>query len=800
MRISLNWLKDYVDLDLEPNALAARMTMLGLEIEGIEAPGAGITRLVVGQIESIEPHPNADKVVVCKTRVGEGEPLQIICGAKNMSVGDKVPTALVGATLPGGFEISQRKMRGVESFGMMCAADELGLGDDHSGLIILDPSLPVGIDAKPILGLDDVIFEIEVIPNRGDWASMIGVARELAALLGKEVRLPEAHVSETGPAVDALSSVTNDAPALCPRYLGRLIEGVKIGPSPQWLCNRLTAAGMRPINNVVDVTNYVLLETGHPLHAFDRDLLDEHRIVVRQAAEGEKMKTLDGQERTLASSMLVIADATRVQALAGIMGGEHSEVGESTVNLFLESAWFDPISVRRTARNQAIVTESSQRFQRGADPEMAAFAIDRAARLIQELAGGAVAKGRLDSYPKPMERRIVRLRHARANAVLGVEVPVAAQCQYLERLGFEPATQDAAGAEYLVPTWRHDVTLEADLIEEIARLHGYENIPATLPRIRPVEQRFAPQHAALRALRNHLAGQGLTEVYHWTFGSTEDLERAGIGDASTPMVRLQNPLSERHAAMRISLVPALLNHVAHNLNRGARAIASFELGPVYQPREGADLPGQRTALGIALTGKASAQHWSEPEREADFYDIKGIAENLAAYFQKRLTLNPLDAAPFQQGQAAALSLDGASLMRIGKVDPAIAKRFGIDPAQAVYLLELDVEPLLRSEAKPALFAPVPAYPPSLRDLAVVVDREVPAAALLATAQKAAGTMVKSVAIFDVYTGKQVPEGKKSIALGLVFQSHERTLTDKDTQKTMDKILRSLEVNHQAVLR
>ena len=800
MRISINWLKDYVDIDLTAEELAERMTMLGLEIEAVEAPGAAITNVVVGQIESIEPHPNADKVVVCKTRVGEDEPLQIICGAKNMKVGDKVPTALLGAKLAGGFEIKQRPMRGVESFGMMCAADELGLGDDHSGLIIMDPNLPVGADAKPYLGLDDVIFDIEVIPNRGDWASMIGVARELAALLGTELRLPEASVEEAGPAVDSLSSVTNEAPDFCPRYLGRVMQGVKIGPSPQWLCNRLIAAGMRPINNVVDVTNYVLLETGHPLHAFDYDLLAENRIVVRRATEGEPMKTLDGQARTLTGEMLVIADAAQPQALPGIMGGEHSEVGEGTVNLFLESAWFDPVNVRRTARSQAIVTESSQRFQRGADPEMAAFAIDRTARLIQELAGGTTATGRIDSYPTPFARRELRLRYARANAVLGVEVTQESQRQYLEHLGFELLRSDEEGVEFQVPTWRHDVTIEADLIEEVARLHGYNNIPVTLPRIRPVERRFAPQHAALRALRNHLVEQGLTEVYHWSFGNADELERAGMGNADTPMVLLQNPLSERHAALRITLVPALLNHTAHNLNRGARAIASFELGPIYRPKDGADLPDQRTALGIVLTGKAEAQHWSTKEREADFFDLKGIAEDLADYFQKRFALTPLEAAPFQAGQAATIVLDGAELGRLGKVDPAVAERFGIDRLQAIYLLELDAEPLLRGQRKPVQFTQIPAFPPALRDIAVLVDGSVPAAHLQATAQKAAGRLLQSVAIFDVYTGQQIPAGKKSVALGFVFQSHERTLTDKETQKAMDKILKSLQTNHGADLR
>ncbi|HNT89306.1 MAG TPA: phenylalanine--tRNA ligase subunit beta, partial [Candidatus Hydrogenedentes bacterium] len=367
MRISLNWLKDYVDIDVDADQLAEDMTMLGLEIEAVEQLGADITNVFVGRILSIEPHPDADNLVVCKTDVGHGEPLQIICGAKNMKVGDKVPTAVVGAKLAGGFEITKRKMRGVDSYGMMCAADELGLGEDHSGLIIMDPATPVGRDAKPYLGLDDVVFEIEVLPNRGDWASMIGVARELAARYGRPLHVPAIKLQEMATPASQFSSVTNEAPVLCPRYIGRVLNGVKVGPSPDWMCNGLLAAGQRPINNVVDVTNYVLLETGHPLHAFDYSLLAEHRVIVRRAKPGETMRTLDGEARTLTDQMLVIADAERPQAVAGIMGGEHSEVGEGTTTVFLESAYFDPVSIRRTSRALGLMTESSQRFQRGAD-------------------------------------------------------------------------------------------------------------------------------------------------------------------------------------------------------------------------------------------------------------------------------------------------------------------------------------------------------------------------------------------------------------------------------------------------
>ncbi|MEA3364283.1 MAG: phenylalanine--tRNA ligase subunit beta, partial [Candidatus Hydrogenedentes bacterium] len=409
MRISLNWLREFVDIDNDVDKVAHELTMLGLEIETIERLGADLSDVVVGEIKSIKPHPDADKLVVCQTDIGEPHPLQIICGATNMSVGDKVPTALEGATLAGGFKIKRRKMRGVESQGMMCAADELGLGSDHSGLLILPPDTPIGADALELLGLNDTVFEVEITPNRGDWAGMIGVARELAALHNSQLRLPQFDLTEGKQEAADLSSVTIEAPDLCPRYAGRVITGVKIAPSPLWVCQRLIAAGQRPINNIVDITNLVLLETGHPLHAFDYNELQEKRIVVRVAKQDETIETLDEQSRKLSPDMLVIADAAHPVALAGIMGGADTEVGEGTTDVFLESAYFHPPSVRRTARTLGITTEASQRFQRGADPEMAVWALDHAAFLIQKVAGGSVAKGRLDEYPKPLPKKSLTL-------------------------------------------------------------------------------------------------------------------------------------------------------------------------------------------------------------------------------------------------------------------------------------------------------------------------------------------------------------------------------------------------------
>ncbi len=798
MRISLNWLKEYVDIPVDADTLAEHLTMLGLEIEAMDRPGAEISEVYIGQILSIEPHPDADKLVVCRTDIGREDPLQIICGATNMKVGDKVPTAVVGATLPGGFAITRRKMRGIESFGMMCSPKELGLGEDHQGLMILEPDTPVGADARTILGLDDVILDIEVTPNRGDWASMIGVARELAAFYNTPCRIPELRLRETGEAATALSSVTIEDPEKCPRYIGRVLDGVRLGPSPAWLCRRLIAAGQRPINNVVDITNYVLLETGHPLHAFDYDKLAENRIVVRCARPGESMATLDGTVRQLTPDMLVIADAKAPQAVAGVMGGADSEVGEGTSRIFLESACFHPVSIRRTSRALGLVTEASQHFQRGADPEMAVYAIDRAAMLMQELAGARIAPGLLDAYPRPCMTPVIRLRHARANALLGTDIDAETQRNILRRLGFGIGNDTDESCDCTAPTWRPDVSQEADLIEEIARLHGYEKIPVTLPQVRQSEMVFAPHESKLRKLRRLLVDIGLTELVNWTFSSRDNVLRAKLSPEYLDMVTLQNPLSENHATMRSSLIPGLLANAAFNLNHGVERMAAFELGPVYKPLKNNNLPDERMRVGVVLVGPRQEPHWSESLQPFDFYDLKGVAETILDFFDEAVNLCENDLDIFQPGQSAEIQVNGAPFGVLGKVSVAVLKAFDIE--KPVYLLELDLKHLLEKPKIHPQFEAMPAFPPCLRDMAVVVDREVPVGKLLAAAAQAGGTLLKKINVFDVYTGEPIPIGKKNVALSLAFQSPDKTLTDADTQKSWDRILKRLEKEFNAVLR
>lgn len=798
MRVSLNWLKDYVGINLSVDELSHQLTMLGLEIEKVERPGAEISNVFVGKILSIEKHPDADKLVVCRTDIGCGEPLQIVCGAKNMKEGDLVPTAVVGATLPGGFQIARRKMRGIESHGMMCSSRELGLGESHDGLLILDPQIPVGKDVVELFGLDDAVFEIEVTPNRGDWASMIGVARELSALHDVPLHIPEVRIPETAQPASFLSSVTIEAPDLCPRYAGRVLTEVKIGPSPAWLCRKLEAAGQRPINNVVDITNFVLMETGHPLHAFDYERLSENRIIVRKARPSETIITIDGETRTLDTGMLVIADAQVPVAVAGIMGGRESEVGESTTSVFLESAYFDPKSVRKTSRALGLATEASQRFQRGADPDMVPYALDRAASLMQELAGAQVAQGQIDAYPKPLVPREVTLRYDRSDALLGTVISPEKQRKFLHNLGFEISKTDASACTVFVPLRRHDVKHESDLIEDIARLYGYESIPSRLPRIRAVEKVFAPHADRVRQLRSFLTGIGLAEFMSMTFSSIHAVQQSGLPDTSLDMVSLENPLSEQHSTMRSSLIPGILGAVSRNIRHGSHDIAAFEIGPVFIPEHAAELPSEPLRLALVLTGNAQLPHWSISNRNTDFFDIKGRIEAVLDWFRQPCEFAPCGDPPFETSEAAQVIGPKGPLGSAGRVRASIAERY--DLTQAVYIAELSLGSLLASRPTQFSFQRPAAYPPSLRDLAVVVDETVPAAVVRVTAERAGGSLLKSVQIFDIYRGPSIQAGKKSIALGLVFQASDRTLTDNETQKTWDRILKTLEMECQASLR
>lgn len=797
MRVSLNWLREFVEFDQSPSELADTLTMLGLEIESIESMDEGVENIKVGEIQSIEPHPDADRLVVCKTDVGGGEPLQIVCGAKNMSVGDRVPTAVVGGSLPG-FKIGKRKMRGVESQGMMCSAKELGLGEDHSGLLILDQTSEIGADAVELLGLDDTVLDIEITPNRGDWAGMIGIARELAAHLGVPLTLPDDSVNETDDPAEKLSSVTIEDAELCPRYAGRILRNARVGRSPAWLCQRLVAAGQRPINNIVDITNYILMETGQPLHGFDFDTLAEQRIVVRRAKAGEKMKTLDGEDRALLNDMLVIADAKSPVAIAGIMGGAESEVGEGSSNVFLESAYFLPASIRKTSRALNLISEASTRFQRGADPDMVVYAANRAARLMADIAGAKVQRGILDEYPNPLSEKKVTLRFARTNAMLGTAIGPDEQRRILGSLGFEASDSSGESSAFGVPARRHDVAHEADLIEEVARLHGFDDIPTTLPRVRPREEVLAPEAGFERSLRAYLVGLGLTELSGLTFTSDAALQQTKLQFNESRLVRLENPLSERHAIMRPSLIPGMLEAVSRNERHGIDQLRLFEMGPAFTADDALELAREDTHVTIALMGTQTARTWHGESDPVDIYDVKGIAEAILEHSGIDAEYGHTEIAPFAAGQCAEIETEGGVIGYLGKIDVDIADRFEI--RRPVYVLDLNVSTLRALPRTTSSFEPIPKFPPALLDMAVVVNTETPAHEIQKSAEKAGGKRLKRAEVFDVYTGDQVEAGKKSVALKLIFQVPDRTLTDKETGKDYEKIKEALAHEFGATLR
>ncbi len=803
MLISVNWLRDFVDIDVGPEEVARELTMAGLEVEGINRPGAGLDQMVVGKILKIQPHPNAEKLVYCHVDVGQSEPVWIVCGATNMKEGDHVPTALVGSTLPGDVRIKKTKIRGIVSHGMMCSSAELKVGEDASGLLILNPDTPIGKPISEFSPFNDSVLDIDVLSNRPDALSQFGVAREVAVLLGKPLQWNPPEVVEEGPPIDEVTSVEIADPDLCGRYAARVVQGITIGPSPPWLADRLTQVGIRPINNVVDVTNYVLMELGQPLHAFDYDLLRENRIVVRRAEAGEKIRTLDGEERTLAEEMLVIADAERPVALAGIMGGGDTEVSQSTRNILLESANFNPRCIRRTANTFGITTESSYRFEREVDPELVVSGIDRAAQLIGELAGGKVCKGVIDCYPGREEPRRLTLRPQRVNQVLGTDLAPEEMRSILETLGLkveggdgEPSKDSVFTVE--VPTFRRDVEREIDLIEEIARIHGYGKIPSVLPKMETSPAETDAEFRFLRQVRRNLTAAGLCEAV--TYGFTTRAAQEAVVDGGTEQVEVANPIASDQEVLRSSLLPGLLAAVSYNLSRQLRSVKLFEVARIFSPTQDGKLPQESLRIVAVITGPGVESKWPEKERELDFYDIKGIAEHLLKSLGiEGVRWEPGVGKPYHPDASARALLEGVELGRIGLIQPKIAAQFEVD--QEAYGLEMDgllLKDLTESSA--VAMKPIPRYPAARRDLAIVLEAGVAAEQVEEVIRRSGGQNLEQTILFDVYQGDPVPKGKKSLAYALTYRSESKTLSDKDVEKLHNRVVNSLEKEFEATLR
>ncbi len=808
MNVTLNWLKNYIDFEFSPNELADRLTMLGVEVESIKQLGAELEGVVVGSVTAIRPHPNADKLVLCQVDVGGTEELQIVCGAPNVREGMLAPVATIGATLPIGLTIKRAKLRGEESHGMLCSEKELGLAaqlasaynraEDAAGLMDLPTNIPLGTSFSEALGLDDVVFELEVTPNRPDCLSMIGIAREIRAETGNALKLPQVDFNETETDIREMTSVTIEAPDLCPRYAARVIQGVKVGASPEWLQQRLESVGVGVINNIVDITNFVLMEYGQPLHAFDYHKLAENRIVVRRAAAGENITTLDEVARELTPDMLVIADAEKPVALAGIMGGYDSEITETTTDVLLESAYFNPSSIRATAKAFGVSTDASYRFERGADPGIVLAALDRAAQLIAELAGGNICKGIVDVYPGEQPLTEIQLRPKRVNFILGTAIEATEMAQILSDLGFDVKANGTGNYQVTVPTFRSDITREIDLIEEIARVHGYDNIPTTLPKGDIPVPAPNPNTEVRKRIKHFLLAAGMMEAVNYSFCDPNcfDKIRFTADDPRRETLKLQNPLSPEMSVLRTTLIPSLLENAQHNRNHQIDTIALFEIGSVFIGN-GVQQEPERVA-GI-LAGQIGEGVYSNPYREPDFYDIKGLVEGILEVCGiVDYTLQKTDTPTFHPGRNAKVLLDNKQIGTFGEAHPEVLENYDL-PYKA-YLFEFDMTVLVDAAIFAKRFEPIPIYPTVERDLAIVVDKEVlsdmPTELIYATG----GELVKSVRLFDVYEGEQVPEGKKSLAYAITYHSATETLTDKTVNTLHDKVVKHLNQKLGAELR
>ncbi len=807
MHVTLNWLKNYIDFEFSPNELADRLTMLGVEVESIKQPGAELEGVVVGSVTAIRPHPNADKLVLCQVDIGESEELQIVCGAPNVREGMLAPVARIGATLPIGLTIKRAKLRGEASHGMLCSEKELGLSEDAAGLMELQADIPLGTSFSEALGLDDVIFELEITPNRPDCLSMIGVAREIRAQTGNALKLPRVDFNEAETDIQEMTSVTIEAPGLCPRYAARVIQGVRIEASPEWLQQRLESVGIGVINNIVDITNFVLMEYGQPLHAFDYHKLAENRIVVRRAAVGENLTTLDEIERELTPDMLVIADAEKPVALAGIMGGYDSEITDTTCDVLLESAYFNPSSVRATAKALGISTEASYRFERGADPGIVLAALDRAAQFIAELAGGTICKGIVDVYPGEQPLTRIQLRPERVNFILGTAIEATEMTQILSHLGFDvkvngaenrQADEETSSLRVTVPTFRSDISREIDLIEEIARVHGYDNIPTTLPKGDIPVPAPNPSTEVRKRVKQFLLAAGMMEAVNYSFCDPNCFDKIRF-TADSPLretLKLQNPLSPEMSVLRTTLLPRLLENAQHNRNHQIDTIAFFEIGNVFI-RNGEQKEPERVA-GI-LAGQIGEGVYSHPYRSPDFYDIKGVVEGILEVCGiVDYTLQKTDTPTFHPGRSAEILLRNKQIGTFGEAHPEVLENYDL-PYKA-YLFEFDMEVLVDAAIFAKRFEPIPIYPTIERDLAIVVDKDVlsdmPTELIYATG----GELVKSVRLFDVYEGEQVPEDKKSLAYAITYHSATETLTDKAVNTLHDKVVKHLNQKLGAELR
>ncbi|PLX94295.1 MAG: phenylalanine--tRNA ligase subunit beta [Desulfuromonas sp.] len=792
MIVTYNWLKEFVDFDMDPQQLADRLTMAGLEVDGMVEIGAGLDSVIVARLNRVEPHPDADRLTVCQVDNGT-EVVQVVCGATNHKTGDLIALAQPGTILPGDFKIKKSKIRGQVSMGMLCSEKELGFSEESAGIMILPQDLEPGVPLFDALKLKDVQIEIGLTPNRPDCLSVVGVAREVAAMCGKPLRLPEVTIIEGGSPVEDQASVTIKDDDLCPRYAARMIRDVKIGPSPSWMVSRLESVGMRSINNVVDVTNYVMMELGHPLHAFDYRLLENGEIIVKRASAGETFVTLDGQEHELDNADLMICDGNRSVAMAGVMGGQNSEVQDDTSTILLESAYFKPTSIRRTSKRHGLHTESSHRFERGADIDMVPVALDRAAALIAELSGGQVATGVIDNYPRTLDPQIVELRTERIGQLLGLELEQQHVVELFESIALGVDVQGDGLLRVEVPSFRPDLERDVDLIEEVARLYGYDNVPVTLPQ-GAMDAEKSPLKQQLETLaRNELVAAGFAEVINYSFVAPQSCSHLNLsdGDPRLQQVRILNPLNEEQSVMRTSLVPSLLETVSRNLAYRSHDLRLFELRPVFYPVAGETGGRQELRLAAVLCGRQQPEGWAQSAADVDFFDLKGTAEQLLEALKiDQVDFNAEMSEPYlHPGKSCAVMKDGIQLGTMGEVHPQVLATFDID--EPVFLLDFSLPELVAAAGSHPGFQPLSRYPDVSRDSALLIDENVPAKAIMDIVAKTKVKNIEDTVLFDIYQGAGIPAGKKSLAIRVRYRSTEKTLTEEEVSKAHGKLIKTL---------
>lgn len=810
MQVSIKWLKDYIDFTETPEQLADKLTMAGIPVENVVDPGEGLEKVVTGRIEKLEPHQNSDHLQICTMNVGLAENIIIVTGAQNVAEGQVVPVAMVGAHLPNGMKISKGKLRGVASNGMLCSAQELKLDleklpeEQKTGIFILPSDTPVGIPAKDVLGLNDVVLEFELTANRADCFSVFGLVREIAAITGNKPHFPEIKVNEDdNTKLNDIFSVEIADPDLCSRFSTRMLKNVKIGPSPEWMQQRLEGAGIRSINNVVDVTNFVMIELGHPMHAYDYDKITGKKLIARRAIEGEELHTLDDTSRKAKGEMLVIADSEKAAGLAGIMGGFETEITDTTTTVVLESADFYGPCIRRTARACGLSSEASGRFERGVDSETTIKALDRAAQLLQEMGACTVCEGIVDVYPNPKQANYVTFTPEQINNHLGTNIAKDVMLNIITSVGFDVTKDENDEITVKVPSWRNDVTCMADISEEIARLHGFDKIKSTLPNGVSMQGTQSAKQTFIDKVKASLSSQGLYETISFALTNEETFNKLNIPQDSPlrKAVPIMNPLSDEYPLIRTTLLSSIFDNLARNLARKNDDVALFEVGSVFFPKAlpVTELPDEVVKIAGAITGRRNAQGWNQTNDMVDFYDAKGIIEELFANLRvTRYTVEAGTHYAMHPGKTALFKKGRDVIATVGEVHPAVLSAYGI--TKPVYIFELDATTVMKYMAKDLKYKALPKYPATSRDLAMLVDIDVNAADIEKAMTKAAGQNLTQITLFDVYTGKQVEEGKKSLAFSLTFQSNDKTLTDAEIDPAIEKIVAKLQKDFNANLR